>query len=272
MSICPKYFILLLLLIVTISISISGQTVGYVLEAKGNWFLSGSNKPLKSFDKLPANGVIRLQSPKDTDSIIVVANGERISRKCSSSSCSIPIKLPNVKKGWVDSGIEILNGLNPWAKNRIILGPIISMGENLFEDVLELKDKKAEITSLTNLEGENCLRWRKVSITEKEPVGEWSKSLKLEKNKKIIIPDLEAGLYEFSLANPRENCLVNYPQSAWILVSSAEKAAKNKESFQKLKKMIDSWNSSEDDFPIREETIVSLLRAQLFVLAKQNSK
>jgi hypothetical protein len=263
-SLLIKIAVIFLLITATL-VSVSAQMIGYVDQVKGNWYLSGSDRLLKRFDQLPANGVIRVQSPKDSDHIILTVNGVRMGRRCPSSDCAAPIKLPGIpQKGVIDT----IREYSPWIKS-ILLVPIFGKGGELSEDIVMLRNGKAELTSLTNLEGENCLRWRKVPLTEKESFGEWSKPLKLKDNKKIVVTGLEPGLYEFAFANPGENCLVNYPRTAWILASPAKNFDKNKSSFQEFKKKIDEWNEKEEELQLREETVASLLRAHLFSLVKE---
>jgi hypothetical protein len=76
----------------------SQPSVGLVLEVQGSWYLSGSKTPLKRRDRVPASGVIRVQSPQTGNriTIIDISNGENIldSRECPSRDCSKPIKLP----------------------------------------------------------------------------------------------------------------------------------------------------------------------------------
>lgn len=271
MNIFPKYIVLLSFLII-IPNSVSAQTVGYVLEVKGNWYLNDSNTPLRKGDTLSASRVVRVESPNNFDGItIVLANNRTISRRCPSVNCRTPISLPAVSR-WSSIGKILQGAITVFIGRGDILGGIFTKSESISESVVKSDDGKAEIYSLTNLEGENCLRWRSISIGRKETFGEWSEPLKLKNDKKISISNLKPGLYEFTFANPRENCLVNYPQSAWILVSSTKNFEKSRKSFDEFKKMTDEWKKETEEFPIREETIVSLLRAHLYNLAKEKNR
>lgn len=237
--------------------------VGYVLDIEGNWVLNGSNT-LSQGEKLPAAGLIRLNSPSRFNRIVIAnLRGEIIiSRNCSVDNCSRAFSLPrqappsSMLNTAFDTVMEMIWGSpDRYSAHR-------SRSGELSDGVLKLSGEKIDFSSILNDQGEQYLRWQVVS-QNKDDCNMWSPPIKLDKTAIVSTSDLKPGLYMFELMR-RMGSNYETMSSAWVLVAGESDYENKSSSFQQAKKLTEKWGEN-----VKPETVRLFLQAKLDDLAKQ---
>ena len=252
------------------SISIAAQSsIGYVVDYKGTWVLNGS-KTLTWGSELPSRGSIRHRSSASEDFITIVSMRAKVlpgtSRSCAKDDCSRVISLPetassNALLGVVGAVFGSIAETVRQAPHR--KRPVESRGGDLSEAVVNLADDKIDLSSVLKMQGEQYLRWRRVSLKE-DSAADWTKPVKLEKT--ALVSGFQPGLYEISLV--RSNGSNFEPvASAWILVATPADYEMMRASFLKVQELTREWGDQ-----VRPETTRLFLQATLDNLARKAAK
>jgi hypothetical protein len=250
------------------------ESVGYVLEIEGRWYLDGHSHPLAKQDVVPVGGVIRIQAPSRDDFIRIGLNGGgSLSMRCrSDGACSKPLVLPGVTQrpsSMLQSIMALLRGnrgnyvvvirRSPCGQpseavvqaenGQVNLAPVFKgMAKNQYH--VQLRRVPPGSNPISDLSGEP-------TIIDWDPAGD------------SAMPPfkLEEGIYEMALIG----CTAAEPEApiatAWLLVCSHERYAQTASLFREASSFTQTW---EDD--VNQETVRSFLRASLEYLALQPIK
>lgn len=263
-------FFLIGLLVFFCSFPANAQTsIGYVLDFDGTWYLNGDrSNVLKRGAKLPAGGVIRIDSASRSN-LLVIANlrGEIIiTRTCETESCSRPIKLPENQppRSFGSAIFDAAMGLIWGSPDRYSAHR--SRSEELTDGVVKLSEDKIDFTPVLKKPGRYYLRWRLVPGAT-EAASRWSDpiNVNIERDSLAPAPAFKPGLYEVNLMRQMGN---GYEPTgaAWVLVCSSPEYEQFSSSFREATELTKQWGDR-----VKPEAARLFLQAHLDQLAKQTA-
>lgn len=274
MKILSANLTVVVLIVVSFASSVAAQTpIGYVLEIKGDWHLTGhSGRVLSRWQKVPAGAQISLKTPA-SDAYIVIASlgGEIIDkRKCEDEDCSRPIKLPqsNITRSPLRVAVQAITELLYASPLRYSLHRNRNLGA-LVDGVVRLDKGEIDFSPVLTQTGSYYLRWRPRPHSS-SAAGKWAKpvALRTERGKPVLVmvPNVKPGVYEINLQRRIGNSYETFA-SAWVLVSPAAKYESATAAFQQAVDLTEQWGSL-----VEPDTAQQFLRAQLDYLAGQPTK
>ncbi|HEX9930043.1 MAG TPA: hypothetical protein VGB02_16035 [Pyrinomonadaceae bacterium] len=270
----PRFLQLTLVCLVVCAAQTAAQDVAYVLEVKGNWYLTTAREnALRQGQRLPASGVIRSKSPTPDDLLVVADLRGEIIRdlNCRRNQCSKSIVLPegNPKPGFLSGIYNSAMALIWGSPHRYSIHR--SRGENLLDGVVRLDGDKIDLSPILQTPGKYHLRWRKIPASDGEKIGEWLETITTESSDKqtaiASTAKLTPGLYEVNSMQPRGKYLEATPVFAWVLVSSPTDYEKTSAAFAEAVGKTKQW-----DKQVSDATAAVFLQAILDALAQDTTK
>jgi hypothetical protein len=260
----------------TLSEGDAQQQVGYVLDARGVWFVKGNtSQKLFKGSALPAGGEIRTTAPLERGSYIIIAdrNGNIIeSRYCSNpGECGRAIRLP--KSGSKETpltsrvvgAVMALVSAEPGK-----YASFISRGSALEEAVVKLSDEQVDLAPVfKNMPvGRYLLRLEQVSSKDRQRVATPVKPVEFDwdPNKPSSLPviGLMPGLYKVMLLEKEGDKYEPTDTDAWVFISGPGEYEQAAASFQNALTVTKQWGTK-----VRPDTIREFLRASLEHIATQ---
>lgn len=260
-----------LFVILLLGAHVRAQDIGYVLDISGDWYLNGGTR-LGKFNRLPANGVIRTDSPSEISNFIVVANrsGSVIARReCKKQDeCNNAINLPeepSVIKQFFESVMGKLGLQTESSKYTTTASKSSELNEavvKLENNVLDLEQVFKHADAKTyHLRFEPLGQGGAAADKPTVPVAfKWDP----ERASPLGVCDLKAGVYKVSLLQPQGEGFDETGMDVWILVSNAEQYESASNQFGEAVKLTGQWGKQ-----VKPNTARSFLRATLDLLAAQ---
>jgi hypothetical protein len=247
------------------------QTIGYVVNARGQWFLNSSQK-INAGSPLPAGGKISAQNPSSGDFIeIADRSGQRIiiSRSCRQVNCSQPITLPREESGIVSRVFEAAVTFFSGDPARFIV--LISRGAGgLKEAVVKLVGEEVDLSPLMANKGSGKYLLRLVPKSDaavaakKPPIDRITVNWDTNKFAIVSIKGITPGLYEAQLLNSEDMEPLEPGTEAWVLITKQENFDQAFCSFKEVTDITNKWGES-----ARDDTKIQLLRSTLGYLDSQ---
>lgn len=243
------------------------ETIGYVIEIKGNWVLNNDQR-LSRWQGVPSEGVISIASPKRDDRITIVSGNKTIaSRICSQPNmCNDSIRLPRTEPA--------TSSIWRWVTNKLFgdagrYAPQRSRGEegNLLESVALLKDGQLNMSAMFKEMPKG--KYEIVILTvpqegKRKRLGPIPVDWNPDSPSAVAVPTvLTPGLYQVDLSSAPDEL----KSDAWVLVRSPAEYEEIAASFASAKATTKEWGDQ-----VESDTISSFLRAHLDYLATQGAK
>lgn len=250
------------------------QQFGYVLDARGDWFLNGNaSQKLSKGSALPAGGMIGTPAPSERGSYIVVAdrNGQIFDRRqCSNpGECDRPIRLPKS----VSSRTSLLSRIIGAAMSLVSEEPgkyasFSSRSAELQDAVVKLIDDRVDLRPVfKDVQGGRYLLQfeqirRKSRAGAATPLKPFDFDWDPNQPSSLLISGLAPGLHKVSLLERQGEEHEPTGAEAWVLISGPSGYEKAASSFQDAVMVTKQWGTKVKQTAVRE-----FLRAALDYIA-----
>jgi hypothetical protein len=224
------FFSLSVIVLLLVQIILAQQTIGYVLNVKGNWVLDSSQK-LGAGSTLPPGGRVQARSPSGGDFIEIADRRGRVivNKSCRETDCTRPIVLPREETGLFSRLFEaaMFAIRNDPSKFDVLIS---RAGGELKEAVVKLAGEQVDLSEVlaNKSSGKYLLRLipkdedRAQRPAQRPTLGPISVDWNAGKLLVVSIKGITPGLYEVQLLDSEDMEPQEPGTEAWVLFAEPE--------------------------------------------------
>jgi hypothetical protein len=285
----PRLLWAAILLLAIPSVSLGQETVGFVLDMQGKWFLDG-NPPRKIHkgSALPAGGSIYILSPVPPSAQVAISDRTGaiiVKKQCNlAGECDEKIRLPGPSQGTSSSGKKVSAVLDVfWKEEPAKYESYISIKSELPEGDLTADDVREAVVATQGgtldlgpvfarvRKGRFYLRLNAITGERRfdhPPVGapivcDWDPAAPSP----VKAPGVHPGLYEIERLEKNERGFSPVGVVAWVLVPKPDEYEKVSSCFGKAVQVVIRWGRD-----IKPDAARSYFRANLEYLFTEGAR